>query len=222
MQPKIHAGDQRTPEWFQLRSGRLSGSRASEMLAKIRTGESALRRNLRMELCLERVLGHPLEETGYVSPAMEWGVEQEPHALARYESEVLADDLRLVTQVAYVSDETLLVGCSPDGLVEDDGVVEVKCPKQANFWAMVEGGVIPPKYLPQLRHTLWVTGRSWIDFVAYDPRFPEPLQLFVRRLSRQEAKLEEYEKLALAFLKECDQQVTRMQEAPCPMIQITS
>jgi hypothetical protein len=153
---------------------------------------------------------------------MEWGVEQEPYALARYESEVLADDLQMVTQVAYVSDETLLVGCSPDGLVEDDGVVEVKCPKQANFWAIVEGGMIPSKYLPQLRHTLWVTGRSWIDFVAYDPRFPEPLQLFVRRLSRKEAKLEEYEKLALAFLEECDQQVVTMQEAPCPMIQITS
>ena len=152
---------------------------------------------------------------------MEWGIEQEPHALRRYEDAVLGGTLDTLTKVAYVSHSDVMAGCSPDALLED-GVVEVKCPKQANFWSIVEGGVIPPKYLPQLRHTLWVTGRSWIDFVVYDPRFPEPLQLFVRRLSRQDAKLEDYEKLALAFLDECDQQVARMQEPPCPMIQITS
>jgi len=207
--PKIHKGEQRTPEWFQLRCGRLNGSRAGDMLATIKTGEAAARRNLRVELCLERLLNKPLDSDGYTNAAMEWGVEQEPHALRRYEDAVLGGTLNTLTKVSYVADDLFMAGCSPDALLED-GVIEVKCLKQANHWSILREQKIPSKYLPQLRHNMWVTRTRWVDFISFDPRFPENLQFYCERLWRKDADIEGYEKQAALFLEECKKEVEFM------------
>ena len=102
-----------------------------------------------------------------------------------------------------------MAGCSPDALLED-GVIEVKCLKQANHWSILREQKIPSKYLPQLRHNMWVTRTRWVDFISFDPRFPENLQFYCERLWRKDADIEGYEKQAALFLEECKKEVEFM------------
>ena len=192
--------DQRSAEWFAARCGRLTGSVAADMLAKLRgKGEAADRRNLRVRLALERVLGQPMEDS-YVSKEMQRGTDLEPEALAAYEAATGA----FVRAVGFVRRDDVLAGYSPDGVVEDfAGLVEVKAPNMATHLEYLRlRDQVPARYVPQCLHGLWVTGAPWIDFVSYDPRFPEALRLYVVRFTATPAQLAEYEADALAFLAE--------------------
>jgi putative phage-type endonuclease len=198
---------QRSPEWFAARLGRLTGSRAEDMLSSIKTGESAKRRDYRMELVTERLTGRPAED-GYSNADMQRGIELEPEARAAYEAHTGV----LVDQTGFLAHDELMAGCSLDGSVEGfAGILEIKVPRSANHFATMRAGGVPAKYLPQVTHNLWLTGAQWCDFASYDPRFPERLQLYVVRTYADDLDLAGYEKKVRAFLAEVDAEVLAVQ-----------
>lgn len=198
----VHDVPQRSKEWAALRLGRVTGSRAADMLATIKNGESADRRNLRMQLVLERLTGHS-QENGYVSKDMERGTELEADAVSAYEVETG----NLTRAVGFLAHDTLLAGYSPDAVVgEFTGLIEVKCPKAATHLEYVRGG-IPSKYLKQIQHGLWISGAAWCDFVSYAPDFPAHLRLKISRVQALDVDFRAYELLVRMFLAECDREV---------------
>lgn len=192
--------EQRSAEWFAARAGRLTGSRAGDMLATIKTGEAAARRDLRVQLVVERLTGQPQEDS-YVNAVMQWGIDHEADAFGAYE----AQTGNLVRRTGFLTHTGLMVGCSLDGDVEDfGGIVEIKCPKSATHYGYLKSGAVPSNHIPQILHNLWVSGAAWCDFVSYDPRFPDALRLFVQRIPRSEINIIAYEATALKFLTEVD------------------
>jgi hypothetical protein len=198
---------QRSTEWFAARVGRLTGSVASDMLATIKTGEAAGRRNLRTKLVVERLTGLP-QEDGFVNAAMTWGIEHEADAFAAYE----AHSGSVVRRTGFLCADALMVGCSLDGDVDGfGGIIELKCPQSATHLGYLKDGKVPSNHLPQILHNLWVTGAAWCDFVSYDPRFPEHLRLFVVRVPRVEIDILAYSKQAEKFLAEVDEEVKALE-----------
>lgn len=195
--------EQRTPEWKAARVGRLTASRAKDVLATIKSGEAAARRDYRLQLVCERLTGEPQDST-FVNADMERGTELEPMAFAAYEGVTGT----VLDRCGFVAHDELAIGCSPDGIVGDfDGLVELKVPRSATHLGYLRSGGVPPDHLAQLLHALWVTGAPWCDFVSYDPRFPVNLQLFRVRLERDEAQLAAYAEKALTFLAEVEREV---------------
>lgn len=191
---------QRSEAWFAARLGRLTGSRASDMLATIKSGEAAARRDLRTQLVVERLTGQPQDDP-YVNAAMQWGMDHEADAFAAYE----AQSGHVVRRTGFLTHVDLMVGCSLDGDVEDfAGIVEIKCPKSATHYGYLKARGVPTHHLPQIQHNLWVTGAQWCDFVSFDPRMPDHLQLFVTRVPRVALDLLAYAKCAARFLEEVD------------------
>lgn len=197
----IHRHAQRSPEWFQARLGRLTGSRAVDMLATIKTGEAAARRDYRTQLVCERLTGQS-QEDGYTNPVMERGVQLEPVALKAYE--ILTGNVAQPSGFLALPD--VMAGCSLDGQVDNFvGIVELKCPKSATHLKYWRGhGVVPSEHLAQITHNLWITGAAWCDFLSFDDRFPEDLQSFLVRVTREAVDVAGYELKALAFLAEVD------------------
>lgn len=199
---RLHDVAQRSPEWIALRVGKLTASRAGAMLATTSKGWAASRRNLLMQLALERVTGQS-QESGYQSQAMQDGIEREPIAVACYQ------ELTGVTvqPIGFVSHDELPVGCSPDGFIGDDGLLSVKCPIPATHWDYLKSRTVPDDYMKQILHEFWITGRRWCDFFSYQPFFPERLRTALIRVPRVEADVAKYEQQALTFLKEVDVEV---------------
>lgn len=202
----IVTAEQRSPEWFQARLGRLTGSCAGDMLATTQKGsEAATRRDLRMRLVLERLTGES-QEDGYVNGAMQWGIDHESDAFDAYE----AHSGNLVRRTGFITHDALMVGCSLDGDVDDfTGIVELKCPKSATHYGYLKAGSVPANHMPQILHNLWVTGAQWCDFASYDPRFPDGMQLFVCRVMRVEMDVLAYSKCAEKFLAEIDAELAQ-------------
>lgn len=199
--------EQGTPEWFAARVGRLTGTMAGDMLAVIKTGEAAARRNLRTRLVVERLTGQP-QEDGYVSAAMQRGLDKQPDAVAAYET--LTG--HLVRTTGFIRHLGLPVGCSLDGDVDDcTGIVEIKCPLSATHLRYLQTPGIPSDYLPQVTHNLWVTGAHWCDFLSYDDRFPEDLRVHHVRVRRTDLDLRAYEAKVVAFLAEVDEEFARVE-----------
>jgi hypothetical protein len=200
----IHDVAQRTPEWHRLRLGKVTGSVAADMLANGRgSAEAASRRNLRVRLTLERLTGRP-QENGYVSAAMQAGIDREPDAYAIYE----ALTGRLLTSSGFIQHDTLAAGCSLDGYVDGlEGIIEIKAPIAATHLEYLRTGVVPGDYLKQIQHGLFITGAQWCDWLSFNPDFPEGLQVKLVRVQRDEAALAEYEKKLTAFLAEVDREV---------------
>lgn len=195
--------EQRSPEWFAARLGRLTGSNAADMLATIKTGEAAARRDLRMRLVLERLTGRS-QEDAYVNGAMQWGIDHEADAFAAYEIQ----SGNVVTRTGFLSHDTIMAGCSVDGDVDDfAGIVELKCPKSATHYGYLKAGSVPANHLPQIQHNLWISGAQWCDFVSWDPRFPDGMRLFVQRVERVELDILAYSKVAMKFLAEVDAEI---------------
>lgn len=198
---------QGTPEWFAMRAGKVTASRIKDVMATIKTGEAASRRNYRAQLVAERLTG--LVEPGYTNGAMQWGTDNEPIARARYESERWLD----VEQVDFVDHPTIpMTGASPDGLVGESGLIEIKCPNTATHIDYLLAGVPPADYHLQMLWQMACTGREWCDFVSFDPRMPENIQLFVARFKRDDKRIEEIEVAVSAFLAEVDETVKKLKE----------
>jgi len=201
--PIVYADvEQRSEAWHALRLGRLCGSRAADMCATIKSGEAAARRNLRVELMLERLTGRRVERDLSGVKAVQDGVEREPAALRLYEAETG----RLIERVGFLAHPELAAGCSPDGLA-DEGIVEVKCPQPSTHLEYLQTRTVPDAYVKQCVHGLWISGAAWCDFVSYQPDFTGPLealQLVIIRIERDAIAVAEYELRARAFLREVD------------------
>lgn len=195
--------EQRSEDWFMARLGRLTGSRAADMLATIKSGEAAARRDLRVQLVCER-LTQTLQEDPFINAAMQRGIDCEPLAFAAYES--LTG--QMATRTGFLAHNTLPVGCSLDGHVGAfEGLVEVKCPKSATHLSYLRAGKVPAAYVPQITHNLWVTGAAWCDFLSFDDRFPPHLQTFLVRHQRNEQEIAAYALAAALFLNEVSEEV---------------
>jgi len=199
------AVQQGTPEWHQLRLGKVTASRVADILAKTKTGPSASRGNYLIELALQRVT-KTIEES-YTSQAMTDGIERESQARVLYE----VTTGEFVDQVAFIDHPTIQgFGASPDGLVSKLGLIEVKCRNNANHWEVIKSGEIPKKYWIQQQAQLSCTSREWNDYVGYNPNFPDKSKLFVKRVFRDEAFIAEMESEIKQFIKEVEQEVFLM------------
>ena len=177
------------------------------MLATVKTGEAAARRDLRLQIVCERLTGQS-QEDGYVNAAMQRGIDKEAHAFVAYEA--LTGNLASV--VGFLAHDTLMAGCSPDGLIGDKGGLELKCPKSSTHLGYLRSGRVPSAYLAQITHSLWITGYDWWDFLSFDDRFPEPLQMFYRRVRRTDVDIPAYELAARLFLSEIQAEVEAVAE----------
>lgn len=191
---------QGSAEWLAERAGHATASRFSDILAKIKTGEAATRRNYRIQLVTERLTGIPVE--GYTNAAMQWGKEQEQYAREAYEA--LTGDL--VEQTGFLKHPGMAwTGASPDGLVGDAGAVEIKCPFVSTVHVETLNSGMPAEHLAQIQGVLWITGRKWIDFISFDPRMPEKLRLHVQRVERDGKYIEALMQAVTSFLSEVDE-----------------
>ena len=202
---------QGTPEWLQARCGRVTASRVGDVIARTKTGWAAARATYMGQLLAERLTGQPQE--AFVTPAMRWGSECEDQARAAYEYWTDQD----VASVGFVSHPTITMsGASPDGLVGDDGLLEIKCPTTVTHIDTLVGDEVPLKHVPQIQWQLACAGRAWCDFVCFDPRMPESLRIFIRRVERDEALICELQTQVELFQGELDQRlwaVSRLQQA---------
>lgn len=183
--------------WKQLRLGKVTASRVADVIAKTKTGYSASRANYMAQLIAERLTDTPAET--YTNAAMQHGTDTEPEARAAYEFYQGVT----VEEVAFVAHPQIdQAGCSPDGLVGSDGLVEIKCPNTATHLETLLGQNIPGKYEAQMQFQMACTGRAWCDFVSYDPRMPENMRVFVKRLNRDDRRIKEIEGEIASFLLE--------------------
>jgi putative phage-type endonuclease len=169
--------EQQTNEWFTARLGKVTASRVADVIAKTKTGYSASRDNYMAQLICERLTGQKGES--FTNPAMQHGVDTEPLARSAYEN---ARSL-LVKEVGFINHPRIeMSGASPDGLVADDGLVEIKCPNTATHIDTLLSGKVPTKYITQMQWQMLCCQRKWCDFVSFDNRLPEHLQLFVQEV----------------------------------------
>ena len=194
--------EQRSLEWYAIRLGKVTGSQVSAVLAK---KDSATRANYLSELVVERLTGQ--QQEFYMNEAMQHGVDTEPQARMAYESakNVLVDELGFCDHSTIAN-----FGVSPDGLVGQDGLIEIKCPNSKTHIDTLLSKKAPSKYIPQMMAQMACTGRKWCDFVSFDPRLPEDLQLFVVRVDRDDQYIANLEKEVSAFLAEVDETVVKL------------
>ena len=201
----IEMMDQGTEEWFTIRIGKVTASRVADVIAKTKTGYSASRDNYMAQLVCERLTGQKGES--FTNAAMQHGTETEPLARAAYEA--LKDVL--VDEVGFVPHPTIeMAGASPDGMVGDDGLIEIKCPNTATHIETLLSQTVPGKYNTQMQFQMACTGRQWCDFVSFDNRLPEELQLFVTRVPRDEVFIRLIEAEIVQFLAELDDKINKL------------
>lgn len=189
--------DQRSPEWFAARLGKVTASRVADIIATTKSGYSASRANYMAELICERLTGEPAER--FSNAAMQWGTETEPQARAAYSFLTDCD----VMECGFVPHPTIAdFGASPDGLVAEDGLVEIKCPNTATHIDTLLTEAVPAKYVTQMQVQMACTGRAWCDFVSFDPRLPADLQTWVKRVQRDDEAIQIIEAETVKFLGE--------------------
>lgn len=198
---------QGTEEWRALRVGKVTASRVADVVRRTKSGYSTSRKNYSAFLLCERLTGRPTET--FKSAEMNWGTEKEPDARAAYEF------MRDVTveQVAFVDHPSIrMSGASPDGLVGEDGLIEIKCPNTSTHLDSLLYGGVDEDYVIQMQWQMACTGRAWVDFVSFDPRMPEDMQLFIKRVPRDEKLIAEYEAEVIKFLAEVQETVEKLIE----------
>ena len=199
--------EQGTPEWFAARLGNVTASRVADVIAKTKSGYSASRENYMAQLICERMTNTVAES--YTNAAMQWGTETEPLARAAYES--IADVL--VDEVGYVQHSRIeRAGASPDGLVGLFGLLEIKCPNTATHIDTLITEQVPTKYITQMQWQMVCTGRAWCDFVSFDPRLPNGLQVFVKRVEFDTEYAATLEIEVVKFLAELDTKISKLNE----------
>jgi putative phage-type endonuclease len=198
--------EQRTDDWFAARLGKVTASRVADVIAKTKTGYGAGRANYMADLVVERLTGQ--KASSFTNAAMEWGTEQEPNAKAAYAAKTGI----LVEDVGFIDHPTVAMsGASPDGLAED-GLVEIKCPNTATHLEYIFDGKPPQKYVTQIQWQMACTGKPWCDFVSYDPRLPERLQLLVVLVPRDDDYIKMLEQEVTAFLRELDDKLNKLEK----------
>lgn len=199
--------EQRSAEWFAARCGKVTASKINDVMAKLKSGgEAAGRRNYRVQLAVERLTGQPAES--YMNGAMQWGVDNEDSARESYSFLTGLD----VGQVGFIDHPTVaMAGASPDGIISTDGMCEIKCPNSANHVDWMLAGKVPPEHVNQMQFQMDCAGRSWNDFVSYDPRMPIDLQLFVVRLERDDQLILSIREEVQLLLEEVAEMVQKLE-----------
>ena len=196
---------QGSPEWLAERAGKVTASMVSAVLAK---PETAGFRDYQAQLVAEVLTGKP-QGSDYVNAAMAFGTEMEPLARSAYEAETGFS----VDEVGFCQHPTIeRAGASPDGLVGNSGLVEIKCPKVATHLAYLLSGVVPAGYKNQMMWQMSCTNRDWCDFVSFRPDLPEHLQLFIIRYKRDPARVLELETAVIAFLDSVDKMINQLKK----------
>ena len=199
--------DQRTPEWFAARLGKVTASRISDIISKTQSGYSASRANYMAMLICERLTGAAAES--YSNAAMQHGTDTEPMALSAYE----AAQGVLVQAEGFVTHPSIeQSGASPDALVGDSGLLEIKCPNTATHLDTLLGKKMPTKHRPQVQWQMACTRRHWCDFVSYDPRLPERLQMFVVREVYDPVYVAGLETEVVKFLGEMENKIKELEK----------
>jgi putative phage-type endonuclease len=200
--------EQGTEEWHQQRLGKVTASNLHKVLAKTKTGYGADRAHYMTQLVLERITGTTRAEN-YTNAAMQWGIEQEPFARAAYE----AYKGVMVEEVGFMLHPTIeMAGASPDGLVGPDGMVEIKCPESATFLEALLSQTVAGKYYAQMQWQMRCAGRQWCDYVVYDSRFPQKLQLVIIRVNADDEWLKNAETEVIKFLAEVNEKVQALKQ----------
>jgi len=193
---------QRTNQWFQARLGHVTASRVSDAIAG---KDTATRRNYLVQLVAERLTGY--QQESFTNSAMQWGTDIEPLARLAYQT---AFDW--VEEVGFIKHPTIeWFGASPDGFV-NDGLIEIKCPNTTTHLDWRLDGVVPKKHQPQMLAQLACTGRKWVDFVSFDPRLPEKLQLFVVRFEPDQKEIDALETKVKAFLVDVQTAINKLEQ----------
>ena len=198
--------EQRSAEWFKIRCGKVTASRVSDVIAKTKSGWGASRANYMAQLIAEQLTGEVADS--YSNSAMQWGTDHEDEARMAYEFYENAK----VQEIGFVQHNDLESGASPDGLVEDDGLTEIKCPNTATHIQTLLDQKIPKKYETQMLWQLECTNRGWCDFVSFDPRMPEDLKLFVKRFERDDKRLDEIRTMVADFIGELEDKLTALKK----------
>ena len=197
--------EQGSIEWLRARAGKVTASKIADLMAKTKTGWGASRENYKAQLIAERLTGEPTE--GFTNAAMQWGTTTEPEARNAYSFHQDID----VAEIGFIEHPTIAMsGASPDGLINSVGLVEIKCPNTATHIATLLGGEIPNKYRPQMLWQMACTGRQWNDFCSYDPRLPEDMRIFVKRMERDDQAIAEIEAAVKVFIAEIDQTIAEL------------
>ncbi len=199
----LETADQRSDDWYAARCGKATASRFCDAMATLKGGNKPAQaaKDYLTELVVERLTGRAIQK--FTTAAMLWGTQQEFAARAAYEAHTGIE----VEETGFVAHDTLLAGCSPDGLVDWDGLIEIKCPFNSGVHIETLLGGMPADHMPQVQGQMWITGRQWCDFVSYDPRMPEPLQLHIQRIPRDPAFIADLERQVTLFLAEVGSKV---------------
>lgn len=199
---------QGSAEWFAQRAGKVTASRVADVIVKTKTGWGASRANYAAQLVAERLTGNV--EPTFTNAAMQWGTDKEPEAREAYEfhAGVFVDQVGMIDHP-----KIAMTGASPDGLVGDAGLVEIKCPNTATHIETLLSGKVPAKYVTQMAWQMACTGRAWCDFVSFDPRMPEHMRLFVQRVDRDDTLIATLEAEVSAFLTEVSETVASLTRA---------
>jgi putative phage-type endonuclease len=203
----IEMMEQGTEEWFTIRIGKVTASRVADVIAKTKTGYSATRDNYMAQLVCERLTNQKGES--FSNAAMQHGTDTEPLARAAYEAfqDILVDEVGFVPHPSII-----MAGASPDGLVGDDGLLEIKCPNTATHIETLLSQSVPGKYNTQMQFQMACTGRQWCDFVSFDNRLPNELQLFVKRVPRDNEFIKQMEDEVVKFLNELDIKIAQLMD----------
>lgn len=185
--------EQGTQEWLDMRLGYVTASRFKDVLAG---GKGITRNSYMMQLAAE-IVTNQVEES-YSNSAMEWGTATEPQARSMYELNNFVD----VEQVTFITHDTINAGYSPDGLVGNNGLIEIKCPKTTTHIETVLSGKMPTGHIPQVQGGLWLAEREWLDFISFDPRIISDKSYFCIRVYRDESYIKNLESEVIKFNEE--------------------
>lgn len=202
----MHDLIQGTPEWLAARCGSLGASSIGDALAKTKTGWGASRANMKARIITERVTGQPVET--FVNAAMQRGTDLEPQARAMYSFHTGYD----VTEVGIILHPTIKHShCSPDGLIGDDGMVEIKCCGAARHIELLTDSPPEDRYIKQCNWQMACTGRQWVDLAYFHPDLPQAMQLVIHRINRVDSVIAEMEAEVTAFLAEVAETVADLE-----------
>ncbi|MEE9459626.1 MAG: lambda exonuclease family protein [Candidatus Bathyarchaeia archaeon] len=193
--------EQGSDEWHELRREVITASRFKDVMSK---GAGKTRKSYLYQLAAESITGEVAES--YTNDAMQWGTETEPQARAMYELE----SSNTVKEIAFIKHDSKNVGVSPDGLIGDDGLVEIKCPKTTTQIETFLSGKMPSYHKAQVQGQLWISERQWLDFVSFDPRIDGDASYFCVRIERDEEYILELEKACDEFSAELTNTIKKL------------
>lgn len=196
---------QQSEQWFKDRLGKVTASRLNDVVSRLKNGdESSARANYKSQLICERLTGQMRDQ--FSTPEMRWGSECESFARSAYEVEKGT----IIEQIGFVTHPIIaMCGASPDGVV-GNGIIEIKCVSTKNHIEILLNQEVPDEYLNQMHWQMACTGKTWCDFVAFDPRLPEQLQMFIKRVERDDDKIKQLEEETVIFLNEIDEKINKL------------